>query len=85
MKNQMIFQRYEFKYLMDTRQLQAVLNAMAPHMVPDEYSHSSIRNLYLDTPNFRLIRNSLEKPVYKEKIRVRSYGRAGMDAPVLWS
>lgn len=82
MKNQMIFQRYEFKYLMDTRQLQAVLNAMAPHMVPDEYSHSSIRNLYLDTPNFRLIRNSLEKPIYKEKIRMRSYGRAGMDAPV---
>lgn len=77
MKNQMIFQRYEFKYLMDFRQLQAVLAAMAPHMVPDEYSHSSIRNLYLDTPDFRLIRRSLEKPVYKEKLRVRSYGRAG--------
>ena len=77
MKNQMIFQRYEFKYLMDTRQLQAVLAAMAPHMVPDEYSHSSIRNLYLDTPDFRLIRRSLEKPAYKEKLRIRSYGRAG--------
>ena len=76
-KNQMIFQRYEFKYLMDTRQQQAVLAAMAPHMIPDEYSHSSIRNLYLDTPDFRLIRRSLEKPVYKEKLRVRSYGRAG--------
>ena len=49
---------------------------MAPYMVPDEYSHSSIRNLYLDTPDFRLIRRSLEKPVYKEKLRVRSYGRA---------
>ena len=77
MKNQMIFQRYEFKYLMDFRQLQAVLAAMAPYMVPDEYSHSSIRNLDLDTPDFRLIRRSLEKPVYKEKLRVRSYGRAG--------
>lgn len=82
MKNPMIFQRYEFKYLMDTRQLQAILAAMAPHMVPDEYSHSSIRNLYLDTPDFRLIRRSLEKPVYKEKLRIRSYGRAGMDAEV---
>lgn len=82
MKNQMIFQRYEFKYLMDTRQLQAVLAAMAPHMVPDEYSHSSIRNLYLDTPDFRLIRRSLEKPVYKEKLRVRSYGRAGAETSV---
>lgn len=82
MKNQMVFQRYEFKYLISTRQLHTLLTAMAPHMVPDEYSHSSIRNLYLDTPDFRLIRRSLEKPVYKEKIRVRSYGRASADAPV---
>lgn len=82
MKNQMIFQRYEFKYLMDLRQLQAVLTAMAPYMVPDEYSHSSIRNLYLDTPDYRLIRRSLERPIYKEKLRVRSYGRAGEQDPV---
>ncbi len=82
MKNQMTFQRYEFKYLMDFRQLQAVLAAMTPHMVPDEYSHSSIRNLYLDTPDYRLIRRSLERPVYKEKLRVRSYGQAGEHEPV---
>lgn len=82
MKNQMFFQRYEFKYLLDLSQLQTVLAAMAPYMVPDEYSHSSIRNLYLDTPDFRLIRRSLEKPVYKEKLRVRSYGRAAAQAPV---
>lgn len=82
MKHQMTFQRYEFKYLLDFCQLQAVLAAMAPYMVPDEYSHSSIRNLYLDTPDFRLIRRSLEKPVYKEKLRVRSYGRAGEAMPV---
>lgn len=82
MKQQMIFQRYEFKYLLDDRQLQAVLAAMEPHMVPDEYSHSSIRNLYLDTPDFRLIRRSLEKPVYKEKIRIRSYGRAAAETAV---
>lgn len=81
-KNQMIFQRYEFKYLMDRCQQQAVLAAMAPHMVPDKYRHSSIRNLYLDTPDYRLIRRSLEKPVYKEKLRIRSYGRAGQEAPV---
>ena len=82
MKNQMTFRRYEFKYLMDFRQRQAVLAAMAPHMVPDEYSHSSIRNLYLDTPDYRLIRRSLEKPAYKEKLRVRSYGQAGEQDPV---
>lgn len=76
MKKQMTFQRYELKYLLTFRQLQAVLDAIEPHMVPDEYSHSSIRNLYLDTSDFRLIRRSLERPVYKEKLRVRSYGQA---------
>lgn len=82
MKNQMVFQRYEFKYLMSRRQQQAVLSAMAPYMVEDTYSHSSIRNLYLDTPDYLLIRRSLEKPVYKEKLRVRSYSRAGESDPV---
>ena len=82
MKAQMVFQRYEFKYLMTRRQQEAVLRAMEPYMVADDYSHSSIRNLYLDTPQFLLIRRSLDKPVYKEKVRIRSYGRAGMDSPV---
>ena len=76
MKNQMIFHRYESKYLMNLSQQQTVLAAMRPYMEPDVYSHSSIRNLYLDTPDFRLIRRSLERPVYKEKLRIRSYGRA---------
>lgn len=78
---QMTFQRYEYKYLMDSDQLRAVLSAMEPYMEPDGYSHShsSIRNLYLDTPSFLLVRRSLEKPVYKEKLRLRSYGRAGQD------
>lgn len=76
MKNQMIFQRYESKYLMTLSQQQTVLAAMRPYMEPDVYSHSSIRNLYLDTTDFRLIRRSLERPVYKEKLRIRSYGRA---------
>lgn len=76
MKNQMIFQRYESKYLMTLSQQQTVLAAMRPYMEPDVYSHNSIRNLYLDTPDFRLIRRSLERPVYKEKLRIRSYGRA---------
>lgn len=78
MKEQMVFERYELKYQMNKKQQAAVLAAMEPYMVEDEYGHSSIRNLYLDTPEYRLIRRSLEKPVYKEKVRVRSYGPAGM-------
>lgn len=82
MGNQMVFKRYEIKYLMDRRQRDAVLKAMEPYMSIDKYGHSSIRNIYYDTPNFQLIRESLEKPVYKEKLRVRSYGRAATGDPV---
>ena len=76
MGSQMVFKRYEIKYLMDRRARDAILKAMEPYMSMDSYGHSSIRNIYYDTPNFRLIRESLEKPVYKEKLRVRSYGPA---------
>ena len=82
MGSQMVFKRYELKYLMDRRQRDAVLKAMEPYMAIDGYGHSSIRNIYYDTPNFRLIRASLEKPVYKEKLRVRSYGPAAAGDPV---
>ena len=43
-------------------------------MAPDAFAHSSISNLYYDTPDFRMVRRSLEKPMYKEKLRLRSYG-----------
>lgn len=82
MKTQMTFERYELKYILSRTQLQAVLQAMEPYMRPDVFGHSSIRNLYLDTPDYRLIRRSLERPVYKEKVRIRSYGRAGIDDEV---
>lgn len=74
MKKETVFQRYEFKYLLTRGQQARLLSAAGARLRPDEYSHSSIRNLYLDTPDFRLIRRSLEKPVYKEKLRLRSYG-----------
>lgn len=45
-------------------------------MALDEYGHSTIRNIYYDTDNFRLARHSIEHPAYKEKLRVRSYSRA---------
>lgn len=77
MENRMVFKRYELKYLLTRSQQQAVCRGMAPYMTADRFSHSSIRNIYYDTPNFRLIRQSLDKPLYKEKLRVRSYGKAG--------
>lgn len=77
MADQMTFKRYEFKYLLTPPQKEAVLRALGEKMSVSPYGHTTIRNLYFDTDTFRLIRRSLEHPVYKEKLRVRSYCRAG--------
>ena len=82
MKRETFFQRYEFKYLLTRQQQALLLESAGEGLISDEYSHSSIRNLYLDTPDFRLIRRSIEKPVYKEKLRLRSYGPAAHGSPV---
>ena len=82
MKAQMTFKRYELKYMLTRRQRDALMEAMRGHMAIDRFGHSTIRNLYFDTDNYRLVRRSLEKPLYKEKLRVRSYGKAGVDSPV---
>lgn len=74
MSSQMVFQRYEIKYLLTRKQKEIILAAMEPYMERDAYGRSTIRNVYYDTANYRLVRRSLEQPVYKEKLRVRSYG-----------
>ena len=73
MGTQMVFKRYEIKYLLDRKQKEKILKAMETYMALDSYGRSTIRNIYYDTDTYRLIRKSLEKPVYKEKLRVRSY------------
>lgn len=79
---QTVFRRYELKYLLTQAQKEGVLEAIGPYMQPDPYGKTTIRNLYYDTPSYLLIRRSLEKPVYKEKLRLRSYSRAQADTPV---
>ncbi|MCM1102219.1 MAG: polyphosphate polymerase domain-containing protein [Clostridium sp.] len=82
MDYQDIFQRYEIKYLVTREQKELLLEAMAPYIQTDEYGRTSICNLYFDTPDYRLVRHSLERPVYKEKLRLRSYGRVSKDGRV---
>ena len=79
---QAVFQRKEVKYLPSSVQLQTLMYIIRQHMEPDAFPHSSIGNLYYDTPDYRLIRRSLEKPEYKEKLRLRSYGVPGDDSQV---
>jgi hypothetical protein len=80
--SQMIFKRYELKYSLSRRQKELILRAMEPYMSLDEYGHSTIRNIYFDTDSFRLIRHSIERPAYKEKLRVRSYKQVNEQEPV---
>lgn len=76
MAYQSVFQRYEIKYILKRDQKARIVAAMIPYMAPDQYGRTTIRNVYFDTPNYRLIRHSMEKPVYKEKLRIRSYQQA---------
>ena len=55
---------------------------MQPYMALDKYGRATIRNIYFDTENYRLIRRSIEKPAYKEKLRLRSYGCPESGSPV---
>ena len=76
MAYQTVFKRYELKYMLTPDQKARVLEAMHPYMELDQYGRTTIRNLYFDTDTYRLIRRSIERPVYKEKLRIRSYGQA---------
>lgn len=82
MAYQMTFKRYELKYLLNKQEKEEILLAMQPYMKLDDYGRTVIRNIYFDTDTFRLIRRSLEKPVYKEKLRIRSYKPVQMKDPV---
>ncbi len=73
---QTVFERYELKFLLTEEQKKKVLQAMEPYMALDQYGRTVIRNIYLDTDHYRLARHSMEKPAYKEKLRIRSYDRA---------
>lgn len=79
---QCCFERYEKKYCLTLSQQRFLLERMTPYMKKDAYGEYTICNIYYDTDDYRLIRASLEKPVYKEKLRVRSYGVPQADGRV---
>lgn len=79
---QTVFKRYELKYLLTAAQKDRILDAMQPHMALDRFGRTTIRNIYMDTDSYRLIRHSIDKPAYKEKLRIRSYRRAAPENSV---
>ena len=82
MAYQSVFRRYELKYLLTQAQKQTILRGMEPYMQLDKYGRTTIRNIYYDTDDYLLIRRSIEKPAYKEKLRIRSYQKAKPDSTV---
>lgn len=79
---QEIFERYEKKYLLDTETYLKLIQQLVKYMEADAYGKYAISNIYFDTEDFKLIRTSLQGPVYKEKMRLRSYGTPGDDSLV---
>ncbi len=73
---QTVFKRYELKYIITREQKERILAAAGQYLLPDTWGRSTVRNIYFDTDTYLLIRRSIEHPVYKEKLRMRSYATA---------
>mgnify|MGYP002624801341 CR=1 FL=1 len=77
-----VMKRYEWKYILTAEQTAFFTERLKGHMEEDEYGLTTIASLYYDTPDHQLIRTSIEKPEFKEKIRLRAYGPADDETPV---
>ena len=71
------FHRYEKKFIISDYQYRLLIPRLLEFMEPDRYCKDgetySIYNIYYDTDNDDVIRHSISKPFYKEKLRLRSY------------
>mgnify|MGYP002639420370 CR=1 FL=1 len=67
------FERTEKKYLLTTDQFEDLLKKSAPHLIEDEFKEFTVNNIYFDNDDDLLIRRSISKPYYKEKLRLRGY------------
>ena len=72
---QEIFKRYEKKYMLTQKQHDALIPVLERRMKADHYGEHTISNIYFDTRDYELVRKSIEKPEYKEKLRLRAYGK----------
>lgn len=77
-----VFQRYEKKYVITAEQKEKLLFFIGDKIIPDAYGESTVCNIYFDTPDYRMIRNSIEKGAFKEKLRIRSYGIPSAESSV---
>lgn len=76
------FRRVEKKYIVTKNQYLMLKEAIKDKMVEDEYGESTIYNIYLDTEDFDLIKHSITKPIFKDKVRLRSYNKPTAESNV---
>lgn len=76
------FKRHEIKYLITINQYINLMDYLSDKVEKDVFYKSTIYNVYYDTDNFELIRKLIEKPIYKEKLRIRSYDKPTLDSSV---
>lgn len=76
------FERTEKKYMLNASQYEKLSKELYKHLHEDKYGWQKIMNIYFDTDDFGLIRHSLEKPLYKEKLRLRCYNVPTLDDKV---
>lgn len=69
------FERIEKKYVLNNEQYNYINKNIQPYVNKDEFYQYKINSLYYDTDSYELIRRSIEKPDYKEKLRIRCYNK----------
>ncbi|HPJ03408.1 MAG TPA: polyphosphate polymerase domain-containing protein [Candidatus Limiplasma sp.] len=84
MDTQSTFYRFEKKYLLSQFTYRRLQNLLAGHLVQDAYGLYTISSIYFDTDAYDIIRTSVQKPLFKEKLRLRWYGEPGQQSPMFW-
>ncbi|OQA48238.1 MAG: VTC domain protein [Firmicutes bacterium ADurb.Bin300] len=79
-----VFERTEKKYRVEKNIVKDLIYSMSDNVMPDKFGKYTICNLYFDTDDYSIIRKSTEKPVFKEKLRLRSYGVPSLESDVFF-
>lgn len=79
-----VFRRKETKYLLSKDQYDKLMKKLNSYLLKDKYYESTICNIYFDNDNYDLIINSINKPEYKEKVRIRSYKVPNIDDDIFF-
>ena len=72
---QSVFARVEKKFLITEEQHAAITAALRLRgFAVQSFGSPTVQSLYYDTPDCLLVRRSIDRPNYKEKLRLRCYG-----------